>query len=410
MKPSSILNFLPKIHHPLPRTPRQSKKLLAALTSSFRRQLDREYPPTPAVPASDRDDHATHPPPPNPDSSLHATDKHMKAILDNPLFRVPPARVQPQKSRLPRDPMASFDGLAAAGLVDPPFIAECLRSQLAFPRKSSSGNLRESMEASKAGSKVVSWWWSANAQGRKQLFLTQGLTRTLLKFMVVERLQDAIMQWLKMLAKRDLGGHNGQVSERFAFSALRQLLVDLIGAEKHFGKGLSSATDAYVRACKMLLSMSDPPCTAQLMSSMRGPGVRLGHWIVQSDQSKEIPVSLFEDYMALLSASSSARPIRWPAASLPLYHPTHPNPRPLLDFAKSLQPGEPDAWDDEKRRDFFTAGFEALRVLTEQEALRDASDLAGHMQQLLPKEPREMSPKPSTQEDDLLESLEWNPT
>ncbi|RJE16572.1 hypothetical protein PHISCL_11091 [Aspergillus sclerotialis] len=38
------------------------------------------------------------------------------------------------------------------------------------------------METSKAGSKVVSWWWSANAQGRKQLFVTTGLTRTLLKF------------------------------------------------------------------------------------------------------------------------------------------------------------------------------------------------------------------------------------
>src|SRR5467141_2839805 len=67
MKKTSILNLKswPKIHPPLPRTPRESQQLLSALTSSFRRQLDAAG-----------------------NKPVQSTDRHLKSILDNPLFRV----------------------------------------------------------------------------------------------------------------------------------------------------------------------------------------------------------------------------------------------------------------------------------------------------------------------------------
>lgn len=342
----------------------------------------------------------------------------MKTILENPLFRVTPSRTpasraQTGKSRLSEDPTTYFDGLAAAGLVDTPFIAHWLKYQLSIPGKSSSGEIRESMRASKAGSKVVSWWWSVNGEARKQLFVTPGLTASLLKFMVVEGLQGTIMQWLRMLVGRDLGGHNGQVSDHFTWQILPKLLINFMVAERLYGRGLISAAEGYVQACKMLLSMSDPPYNAQLLTSMRRAGGRLGYWIVRNerDEPKDIPAPLFESYTSLVSTLSPTSPPRGLlSASLPLFHPTHPDTRPLMDFARSLRPGDSDAWNDDKRRAFIKVGFEALRILTEQGASRDASYLAGHMQQLLPKEAPGMRPKPSVEEDYLLDRLELGAT
>lgn len=342
----------------------------------------------------------------------------MKTILENPLFRVTPSRTpasraQTGKSRLSEDPTTYFDGLAAAGLVDTPFIAHWLKYQLSIPGKSSSGEIRESMRASKAGSKVVSWWWSVNGEARKQLFVTPGLTASLLKFMVVEGLQDTIMQWLRMLVRRDLGGHNGQVSDHFTWQILPKLLINFMVAERLYGRGLISAAEGYVQACKMLLSMSDPPYNAQLLTSMRRAGGRLGYWIVRNerDEPKDIPAPLFESYTSLVSTLSPTSPPRGLlSASLPLFHPTHPDTRPLMDFARSLRPGDSDAWNDDKRRAFIKVGFEALRILTEQGASRDASYLAGHMQQLLPKEAPGVRPKPSVEEDYLLDRLELGAT
>lgn len=333
----------------------------------------------------------------------------MKTILENPLFRV-----SPSKGRLPKDPLASFDGLAAAGLVDIQFIVRCLRYHLTLAGKSPA-SLREYMKRSKAGSKVASWWWSADADARKKLLANPTLTSALFKFMVAEGLQDRIMQWLRMLMEHDLGGHNGQVSADFAWEAFPRLLGDFMIAEKWYGHGLHSVTEYYVQACRMLLSMHDPPYDRQMVTSMRRPGVRLGFWIVdnESNQSREIPAALYDNYIALVSTLLDTppylRPQKFLLASLPLYHPTNPNPRPLLNFARDPGPTGPHSWNNAKRQVFIKAGFEAIRILIEKGESRDAMYLTDYVQQLLPKEAPETS-KPSTEQDYLLDRLGVDPT
>ena len=146
MKPSRALSINPwtNLHPPLPRTPRQSQQLLNALTSSFRRELDREHPPV--QPASERPSSGKHVLPGNrpteehPHSSSHATDKHLRMILDNPLFRLTPSHSarsvshgqtpNVDKARLQKEPMVVFDELVASGSATVGIVADCLSWQV----------------------------------------------------------------------------------------------------------------------------------------------------------------------------------------------------------------------------------------------------------------------------------------
>ena len=409
MKGTSILNiFWPKIHHPLPRTPRESQKLLNALETSFRRQLDREHPTT----LSDRVEHGA-PSTANPNSSVQATNKHLQTILDNPLFRVTPSRptdsrVQSGTKRPIKDPMIFFDELVASGMVTTESISTCLNVQLAIAARRNSGDLRESMKASRAGSRVVAWWWSADMQARKDMLQHRRLMFSLCKFMVAEGLQDRIMQWLRMLLEHEVGSPNGRVSEEYDTSrAIHQLLLGSVMAEWRYGGGLSSAMEVFVQAGKMWLSMDDQRLSPRTFRS----GGELCRLVMENEpnHARDIPVSVYEDYMDLMY---SFFPNAKTTAAIPLYHPTNPNPRPFVTLVENNGLPQYDRWTDEKLKFFNMAGSEAVRILDDQGASRDALRFGNYIQQLLlqKKSPSEATLKQSddisSKEDHLLERLD----
>ncbi|RJE19179.1 hypothetical protein PHISCL_08476 [Aspergillus sclerotialis] len=408
MKGTSILNrFWPKIHYPLPQTPRENQKLLNALKSSFRRQLDREHPTTP----SDRIENGHHSIA-NPNSSIHATNKHLQTILDNPLFRVTPSRptdsrVQSGTKRLPKDPMVTFDELVASGSVTIASIIECLKLQLAIPGKRNSGDLRESMKASRAGSRVVSWWWSADAQARKRMLQNRELMFSLCKFMVAEGLQDRIMQWLRMLLDHHVGSPNGQVSEEYVTTVFRRLLFLLLLAEVRYGNGLSSAMEVFIQVGEMWLSMDDRPRSVHMLAA----GDMLCYMVMENEQShaQDIPVPVYERYMDLMSLFF---PNRKTTAVAPLYHPTNPNARPFVKFVENLTLSMLEKFKDRHWEFFGKAGSDAIRILNDQGASRDALSFGNYIQQFLLKQesPSEATSKQSdsisSKEDYLLGRLD----
>lgn len=242
MKGSSLFKFSPfaKIHQPLPRTPRESAQLLNALTSSFRRQLDREYPSSSS--SANNDENGD-----NPLSSVHATDKHLRTILENPLFRITPSNAAKrahqsglgplQEQKLATEPMTVFDELVASGSVNRTALFNCLRAQLVLASAHTGDGVVDAMKKSKAGSKIVSWWYASDSESRKMLFTIRSSTVTLLKFMVAEGLQKTAMAWLAMLLNRDLGGADGRISEAMAQTVARNFLLDLLKAEIQYGGG-----------------------------------------------------------------------------------------------------------------------------------------------------------------------------
>lgn len=389
MKPTSSLSLKPwsNIHPPLPRTPRQSQQLLKALTSSFRRQLDREYPPR--VP-SDREDSGDRIPE-NPHSSVHATDRHLRAILDNPLFRIVPSKsvadrngglASRQQQRLAKEPMVVFDELVASGSVTLPTLRDCLKSQMLLASRYTGSGFVKAMKDSRAGSKVVSWWLASDTPARKMLFKSRAATTTLVKFLVAEGSQGVVLTWLRMLADHDIGGQSGKLPENIAQQVFRYLLVDLIAAETQYGQGLNSAMRDYLQACKMQMSRDNAVANLSWKSLFRPASIHLCESLIQSSRSssKDLDWSIYEEYIESLSPLSLKPSL---LATLPLYHPTHPNPRPFLEFVDTLPPGRVDSLVEMKRESFMRAGFYALHLLVDQNNRRDALHLARFLQQLL---------------------------
>lgn len=389
MKGTSIFNFKSwskKIHPPLPRTPRESQQLLSALTSSFRRQLDREYPLLSSGDAPNG----------NPHSSAHSTDRHLRSILDNPLFRIAPSKtaIPPghpnaqslQDKRLAEEPMAVFDELVASGSVTRNDIIKCLKAQLFLAGSASGDGVREAMKNSGAGSRVVSWFWASDSASRKMLFKSRTATATALKFMVAEGLHDTIMVWLRMLSKRDLGGLDGQIPETAAPRLFNHFLSDFMAAEISYGRGVASALEYYSQVCKMCYFLVDRYGSDPRDTMLVAGGTYLSHWIVdhgQSQEVKEIPPSVYDEFCEAISTLS---PMPLLAASVSLYHPTRPTAQPLLDYVQRLPPEKPHTWKESKRDIFFRVTVDAVRVLLDQGKFRDASWLAQRIKELFPNE------------------------
>ncbi|KAJ5130452.1 uncharacterized protein N7515_006491 [Penicillium bovifimosum] len=380
MKGTSIFQFKswPKIHQPLPRTPRESQQLLNALTSSFRRQLDGAYP-------ASGNNHGR--PLSNPESSAHATDQHLQNILDNPLFRIIPAVPHSQvptslqsvegQRRLAEEPMAVFDQMAAAGSVTASTITECLKAQLLLSRSPAD------MKSSRAASRIVNWYWASDGTSRQTLLRLRPATTSLTKFMVAEGLHDTVMQWLQMLINQDLGSQNGRLTEGLARQTFSHLLVDFIDAETCFGDGFGSAMAYYLRVCQMHFHSASSHKSRKPM--LLAAGAHLSRTAMEYKPSgEEVSVSVYDEFRDTVSLLT---PRSLLAASVAICHPTNPDPRPFVQFVGNLSPIKFQAWNGARRDAFFEIGSEALRVLVERKRFRDISRLEHHISELLPEEP-----------------------
>ncbi|KAL2814243.1 hypothetical protein BDW59DRAFT_21910 [Aspergillus cavernicola] len=422
MKASRISQLNPwnKLHPPLPRTPRQSQQLLNALTSSFRRELDRHHPTTP--PSSDQSPSANNNNALNaniqtdelPHSSAHATDNHLRTILENPLFRVVPLRTavssELDKARWSKEPTVVFDEMVASGSATHSVVKNCLRWQLLLASTQTGEGFVKALRDSRAGSRIVSWWLASDMEVKISFFLDPELLSPLLKFMVAEGLHDTIFIWLKMFANCDLGSQNGQLPEVRARACFKKILYPFLKAEIDCGGGISSSLRCYLEACRILLSTGDGEPKLQMGNSLLPPGGYLCHIFTDNarDFTKDIPVDLYEQYTHLISVLG---PRTFLEASVPLYHPTDPDAKPFVEFVRRLPLAWRESWKESKREQLMRASFDALRILVDAGESRDCVYLARFMQhQLEEKHEAETANKTgyrvSSEERDLLTSLD----
>ncbi|KAL4810306.1 hypothetical protein BDV18DRAFT_55842 [Aspergillus unguis] len=421
MKRSSFsLGPWSKIHTPLPRTPRQSQQLLNALTSSFRRELDREHPPTASssgehskyndVVAGKREveDHSH--------SSSHAADKHFGAILDNPLFRLPPGTHSPNNETavLQKEPMVTFDQLVASGAATPGAVMNCLSWQLLLTSRHSGERFLKEMKDSRAGSRTVSWWFSS-ARRTKMAFLKSDRVDVVCKFMAAEGLHDKVFAWLKFLANSHYEDEVGQTANVNIHAVrdfrFRTLLGCFLKADIECGGGLESSMRYYLNVCQMFMPTSD----VEPHPSMRTTLGRAGQYLLslimmrQRDIEKNaIPAYLYEDYTAIIKASSRSRLVR---SAVSIYHPTQPDARPFAQFVRQLSPSFIENMSEAQRDRITRAGFDALRVLVDAGNIRDADALcvARFLQQLVGEkheEPASRDTHVSSEEKALLDNME----
>ncbi|KAL4978208.1 hypothetical protein BDW66DRAFT_22227 [Aspergillus desertorum] len=407
------LNPLSKFHVPLPRTPRQSQQLLNALTSSFRRELDRAHPPTAS--SSDetvRVDNAStgaHLIEEHAHSAAHATDKHIRALLDNPLFRVSPSRKNvrsgPQsstdRSRIQKEPMVIFDELVASGSATVGSVSDCLNWQLLLASRQSGERFVKELRDSRAGSRTFSWWTSSDSNTRVAFLKNYRAVRSTCKFMAAEGLHHSILAWLRIIRDRDFRGFEVEEDRAEAF---KYILGSFLNGEFECGGGIVSALRFYLDACRILMSTANERPALPLRKSLGPPaGYLLGMIELNSrrNPSDPIPADVYDEYANMVSALALGK---LQSAVISIYHPTYPDAGPFLRYVRRLSPTAIAAWQQQRRTKVVRVGFDALRILSDTGKSGDCLFLARFLEQHV-QELREAQKAHSSSEEELLRPL-----
>lgn len=391
MKLTSALAFkflTSKIHPPLPRTPRESQQLLSLLTSSFRRQLDREHPPVqPAEPPASGQLLSNVTPPDNPINA----DQHLSSILDHPLFSTAPHNVslaQKMNGRddgahsVVEDPMLVLKRAIASGTADANTLHDCLcrhRLQLdLLPRETARDQLRHST----VGAHIVSWFSSATRRSKNEFFHNRLTVRFAMAYMVNERYRSTVMKWLeKICHQMPCMSPSNKI---FTRSPQFIILSEYVSAECKYGNGIVPALQFFMEACGSPASEAEGNILPPYMLSIAS---RLAQWIcsMPATKTKCIPEGVYDEFSQVFHKASESpvqtRQDYW-RAMLSLHHPVSPRADLALEHAEALSQSE--ALPKRHHAAFLRLYLEASQLCIKQEDYAKASRLMSAAKDLLP--------------------------
>ncbi|KAM5355918.1 hypothetical protein ACJ41O_002564 [Fusarium nematophilum] len=324
---NSLKKLFASYHEPLPLSKQQSQKLLDGLKTSFRKQLDREYGEgSNSAPTTKSAD------PPSP-VRLSATNRHLKEILSNPLFcynkdvtsTFPSALAASELTRPKRDPMKVFDHAVARGLMTPKAAIGCMvaKSNQLQAQEPGFGSLST---AGTAG-RVVRWLRSCGAEQDLRFLDNQTFIRTLAPFLVAEDMEEVAWEWLV----RTVHDSSGNLSKEKRLKRASYLLGELVRTKCQPRHGnLDSGISTMLQAQQMF--QTSPLLSELLVSSWRS----VSWFSTVEAYSRPAPSEeLFDAHIA--TADRLSQPFLMERAHLHLYHPTHPDHVPALQFFKDKE-------------------------------------------------------------------------
>ncbi|KAK0715126.1 hypothetical protein B0H67DRAFT_490242 [Lasiosphaeris hirsuta] len=309
----SFKSIFPPINQPLPLRERDTKRLLNALTSSFRTRLDEEHGFAPVSPVKYLPSTAAPAASTLKDAPSQPTDRHLRAILSNPLFG---HNDTPAGAANPQDPIWGghkeiFSRAAGKGLMDIRRAHGFLLRVTQDIRQLPTISLQKGMQESGAGLLVLRWL-RASGQERSLSFIQNGaFTQVLMRFMVAEGLDELAWTWLQQLLPKD--GTADASNKASASYLLNTLLVAKSGALE-----LDDAYASILRAESLFKERAAEPLS--LLRSWRNLA-----WESTFDSWRhKVPgVDLFESFVVM--PEHIGQPMALEHAHLDLYHPTLPS-------------------------------------------------------------------------------------
>lgn len=327
-------HILPRIHHPPPIDKRESKRLLKALTESFRSHLDREHgymlshdPPAPSKTYNIKSSSSPPPPTAARDAYQRPTDRHVRAILSNPLFAYEPPKPTCSNPSTDRDPMDVFDQAVAKGLMNPQRAIGVLIAKRQAIAQSSSVSVNEGMAASGTAHRVVSWLRSSGLERNLEHVNYKPLLTQLLPFMIEEGLEDVVWLWLDQWMR----AVTLDVSMRFQMIRASPLLMALIRAKVSRGHSLDAGYATLVQAEDRFAHLDLFAETALRPWTTLSALSTVFTW-----QRTPPSAALYNSFVAMsISLRRLRNSIIFDRAHLDLHHPTEPDAAAALSCLKS---------------------------------------------------------------------------
>ncbi|KAI1776475.1 hypothetical protein F4818DRAFT_350568 [Hypoxylon cercidicola] len=359
---NSLKNLFPKIHQPLPLSQRESRKLLDSITTSFRKNLDKEHP---WEPSEESTSHASAPrdktplllsqtssSSPSPDVSKRRpqTDRHLRAILSNPLF----THEDPRKE--PKSPFRVFDLAVSRGLMTLARAAGFLFKVRSEIPGESDEEIRQGMAKSGAGLRVLRWLRASGLENDLE-FLRHGLTVSLIPFLYAEGLEEVVWSWVVRLAPRD----EGQVMH-WHHPALHQLLQAI---RKHFSTSYSGSKLSLDGAYEALMRAKEVLPTESTVARRSLEDVWLSlSWIstVLAPERPKPSAPLFESFVDMGRPwGRHALGVPLDMAHLELHHPLSPSHSAAVEFmhANAYAYAEREYYNPTLQRRLFCLALDA---------------------------------------------------
>ncbi|PON23840.1 hypothetical protein TGAM01_v207168 [Trichoderma gamsii] len=316
----SLRKLFAGYHEPLPISQQQSQKLLDGIKASFRSQLDREYGRSSSdnTPAPAKSTGET-----SPQARRSAASLHLKSVLSNPLFsynnkeNAPPL---PKGLWVPdRDPMDVFDHAVSRGMMTLKAATGCLVAKGQQLSSAADANLLAT--SSDTALRVVRWLRSSGAESNFLFLDNTAFVRALVPFLIAENMESVAWEWITraMNESRD-------ISEEQRIARASSLLSEIVRIKSQAQYGnLNAAIQAILEAEQLF--QHNPSLPKLLVQPWRSVS-----WLSTVESySREMPSEkLFEAHLA--TADRLSRPFPVEMAHLHLYHPTHPDHLPALEF------------------------------------------------------------------------------
>ncbi|KAL2132615.1 hypothetical protein VTI74DRAFT_3579 [Chaetomium olivicolor] len=321
---SALRGIFPPLHQPLPLDRRESQQLLESLKQSFRTQLDQEYgstrlakptmtylPSNAAQPqAKAAEEHG----------SARATDRHLHAILHNPLFGAVGSKKAAGGFENPWDAhKLVFEKAVSRGLMNLQRAHGFLALVKSEVGQSATLSLPDGLKSTGAGLLVIEWLRSSG-QERDLSFTENSLfTKLLLEFAVAEGLDHVVWEWISRLMQQEGASQLVNVGPGSSSKLLRQLVV-----AKSRSTELEGAYTLLLDAEAMVAATKRP------IGTLRHAWDHLA-WAttVNSGHHAKPPVDLFDRFAALGPAIPSSL---LNIAHVHLYHPLNPSPDLALRY------------------------------------------------------------------------------
>ncbi|THW09828.1 hypothetical protein D6D26_00128 [Aureobasidium pullulans] len=402
MKASSVQqafkSLTSRIHPQLPLSERESQRLLNALTSSFRSQLDHHD-----VSASTSASCLPSPSPsPSPShstqqqllSSSSATDRHLASILTNPLLTKP---VHQQLKAKSKHPVALFEDQVAAGRATLNSARLCLDAFRNSLSVLSPAQTKDQISRYAAGTRALRWLWTSASTPSLSFTLDARFCNHLAFFLIHEGRESALWELIDTPVPTSANLSSREASRRKGL-LLNSMVRTHLSAPDH---ALASALSAFFRALD----------TSHLShASTSHAGSYLIQNLVKLTISSASDVTLYDQFVDAIPRWNRKHPDRavYRIANLKLHHPTTPSADFVLDFIRELKPLAAHPFlspsTNSQKSTVFSFFFNTVKLLQKHNRFDDALWVMEFMQQKFPEQ--FMPPNSSTASQPFSQSAE----
>ncbi|GAB7356429.1 hypothetical protein MBLNU459_g7202t1 [Dothideomycetes sp. NU459] len=395
MKNSAVQAFrsiASRIHPQLPLSEKESQRLLTALTSSFRHQLDQEHPdPT----ARRRSIDSPRPPPvthshlgsPVLQSSSTSTDSHLASILTNPLFGRPTTTSDTALFQLKdksKHPVRLFEEYASKGIATIDVAKLCLHAFRKSLSNVSASDAREQTERMAAGARVLRWLWSSGTVHTQAFTEDRQFLDTLAYFLVAEGRESALWE----LMTTPIHASESALPVKEARKLNGYLLCSIVKTHlSDLRSSITAALNSFFHAAEVNEKTSAVSATTQI------PLFPAGAYLTRSLVNNAIEVDPSPSYISLYDRFVESCPswdrtsqerALYRVANLKLHHPASPSARDALYFVRLLKqsPSHPFLSPSTRaqKTDVFNFFFDTVRLLHKQGFADDAAWVMEFMQ------------------------------